>query len=223
MDPKDKEISDLKAQVETLTKERDTAKTEAATVTTERDSLKADNTKLGQDIKDKDGVIDQKNRDIVGLRKEGKKLKDMTEAEKAELTKTELELKQKSEELADRQAKFEGDQLAEQKKQVEARQTAIFSKMVGGKPELLAKLKENWGKLDATLTSKATTEEEISKLAGDAYNMLGTLKPNPVVDAIVKGGNGGTPDGTQPNFAETPDGQALASNLGINVGQNAKK
>lgn len=210
MDPKDKEIADLKAANATLT-------TQVETVTKERDAAVGDVTKLGADLKKKDEIIDQKNKDIVGARKEYKKLSEMSQEEKDKLSAAELQLQERQEKLEKDQADFQAQQLEATKKETDSRRTGIFNKLVGSKPELVKKMEENWGKLDKGLTEKATTPEEIEKLAGDAFNMLGAIKPDAVRAAVSTGGNGEAGNGAATDFSETAEGKALASALGVNI------
>ncbi len=222
MDPKDKEIADLKAQVATLTTQVTTVTGERDAATKERDTFKADNTKLGEDLKAKDVVIDQKNKDLVGARKQYKKLSDMTQEEKDALSAKEIELQERQEKLEADDAAWKQGQAAEAKKQVEARRDAIITKLAGGKADIIAKMKENFGKLNPDLVAKATTEAELTTLATDSYNMLGSIKPAAVAGAVAASGAGEAGSGGTADFSESADGKALAGALGLPT-EDAKK
>jgi chromosome segregation ATPase len=228
MDPKESaaKIQELTNQVATLT-------AQVQTVSAERDQARGDVTKLGEDIKKKDVLIEQKNQDIIGIRKaaglEKKKLAEMTEAEKAALSEKEIELQQRQEQLEADQAKRDEEQktwreqvAAENKKQVDARRTSVFGKMAGKNPEILKKLEENWSKLDKELTNKATTEEEISTLAQDAYNMLGSIKPEAVRQVVQKSGAGEAGEDAG-NAEDAAVVKGLSEALGVPIDAPAQK
>lgn len=204
-------------EIKKMQEENAKLKADNATLATERDTLKNDNTKLTGDIVEKDKIIEQKTKDIVGARQQYKKLSDMTQAEKDQLSKAELELKQRQEELEAQTAEFQKKQIEENQKQVTARRDAVISKMAGGKPEIIAKMKENWSKIDKGITEKATTDDEIAKIATDAYNMLGSIKPAEVNKVVSGAGNGEAGDGTKQDFTDTPEGKALAGALNIDL------
>jgi len=200
MDPKDKIIADLKASVEKLTGELKT--------------VGESNKKLGEDLKAKDVVIEQKNRDIVGARKEYKKLSEMTEDEKKSLSDKEIELQTRAE-------KIEADALAFQKKQDElyakektSRVESIVKKIAGSNKEIAEKVRANMSRIKEFET--ATTEEEISKIAEEGFNMIGSARPNPVRQAVnANGGEAG--EFTPGSFAESPEGKSLAGALNLPV------
>lgn len=222
MDPKEAEakIQDLTKQVASLT-------AQVQTVTAERDQARKDVTKLGDDIKKKDALIEQKNQDIIGIRKasglERKKLAEMTEAEKAALSEKEIELQRRQEEMEadqlkrdEEMKKWREEQAAEAKKQLDAKRAGIFTKLAGKNPDILKKLEENWGKLNKELTDKATTEEEITSLANDAYNMLGSIKPEAVRQAVQQSGAGEAGDG-QGNAEDQAMVKGLSEQLGVPI------
>jgi hypothetical protein len=144
-------------------------------------------TDLNKKIVDKDLLIEQKNNDIISVRKNYKKLADMTQEEKDQLSQAELELKERMEKFEQDQAEFAKKTEEQTKKEVDARKNTALKKLVGEKnPELLKKVLDNFERIKDS--EKALTEEEIGKLANDAYNMLGDEKPNPVLDAMNQNG-----------------------------------
>lgn len=178
MDPKDKKIAELEAEIANL-----------------------------------NGVIAQKNQDIVGIRKKYKLLSEMTDEEKEKLT---------AEELADREAQDEivlATERAAQEaadlrtREVKERRDNLFSKLITD-PELRKKAEENFALIKGS--DLAYTEGEISSFVEKAVNMLGNERPNPVNNAI--NGQGGVAPGTEVNegqFAGSDKGKNVASNLGL--------
>lgn len=184
MDPKDKQIADLTAQVQQLT----------AT------------------IAEKDGIIAQKNQDIVGVRKKYKKLSEMSEEEKAKLTAEELEEREALDEVVTQQE--EANKQAEElrKKEVAERREKLVEKYAGADPELKKKVLENFDRIkDADL---AYTETEIEPFVQTAVNMLGDARPNPI---NVGNGRGGIPptETKDGEFANSEGGKQVASALGL--------
>jgi phage-related tail protein len=192
MDPKDKEIADLKAK---------TAELEAT-------------------IAEKDRVIEQKTNDVVGARKEYKKLAEMSQGERDELSKAEIELRERTEALEAERQKFAEEQESFRKKDVESRTNAILKRYGAEKnPELAQKIKDNLAKIKDS--DKAYTEEEISSVVELAYNMTGEPRTNPVNDAI--NATGDTSVTTSNGFAETEAGKGLGAALNLNVAKPEAK
>jgi chromosome segregation ATPase len=204
------QVATLTAQIATITGERDSFKKEA-------EESKSTITKLGDDITKKDQLIEAKNRDLVGARKTYKKLTEMTQEEKDQLTDAEKELKERQEVLENQQKDFENRQNDLRVKEVTARRDAIINKMAGGKPEFIEKIKANWAKLNTSIVEKASTEEELKVLVGDAYNMLGSIKPEAVREVIGASGAGEAGGEGRQDFTTTPEGQSLAGALGIDL------
>lgn len=204
MDPKDKEIAALKASVATLTAAVATKDTEIVTVSKERDQFKTDNKKLGKDIEDKDQLIEQKNRDIVGVRK---KLSDMTQKEKDELSEAEKTALQRGEENESRLAKLEADRKADLQRERDSRVEAEIGRYTN-KPELQAKIRENLGRLADF--GKSQTVQEIAAAVKTGIDMLGTLTPGTLNTVINAPGSDAPGDSNKKtDFADTPEGQAL--------------
>lgn len=195
-------MKELEEQVVSLTKERDTA-------TSERDGFKTDNEKLGKDIIAKDKIIEQKTKDIVGVRKLAERSKEelegMTEAEKDALKLAE----QNAAELDS----IKKGAVESATKQRESQINAAIVRYAGKNPDLAKKIRENLSRLNPEDVNKASTPEEIGPLVDTAWNMLGNLKPNPIASKM--GGSGGdAPDGSEKkDFADTPEGQALAAKI----------
>jgi hypothetical protein len=195
MDPKDKEIADLKAKV----------------------------TELEGTIQQKDILIEQKNQDIVGARRETQKLKELTETEKEAMTAREIELHNAALTLQADQEKFQSEQKEVQKRQVKETKQRLIAKLAGKNPEIAKKVAENLSKINGV--DNAITESELAPFITDAYNMLGTLKPA-TVNNVLTDGSGDAPDSTTQtpeNFAEQPEGVALAGALGLAIGKPDQK
>lgn len=166
-------------------------------------------------IAEKDAVIAQKNADIIGIRKENTKLKELTEEEKSKMSQMEIahheallaaqkESEQLRAEISERNAK-----------EISARRARALDRIVGTKDaELRKKVEEAYGKiLDH---DKAQTEEEIMSITQQAFNMLGVPKPAAVDAAVDGGGDGGAPgEGGSQGYAESAEGKKLAEAMGL--------
>lgn len=175
-----------------------------------------DKSTFDKTIGEKDALIEQKTKDAVGARKEYKKLSDMTEAEKAEMSAKEIELQQRQEGFEITQKKFADDQKAFTQKEVDARRERAINRIAGTNAELRTKVSDAFKKIVGHDT--AQTDEEIGAIAQSAFNMLGVPKPDPVRGAM--NGNGGAPDSENSagtNFAEQNAGKELAKAMGIPV------
>lgn len=175
--------------------------------------------KLESDIVIKDGVIEQKNKDLVGLRTSSeekyKKLSEMTEAEKASMSEKEIELQKRQEKFDEDMRLFKENQAATQKKEVDARWERAATKIAGGNAELKQKILENKGKI--VDSDKAQTDEEIAAVAGSAFNMLGVPKLDGIREAI-NGGNGDSGVEVKTGeFADTAAGKSLAGAMNLPV------
>lgn len=174
--------------------------------------LEAKMAEMERQIAEKDAIIEQKNQDLVGQRKQYKKLADMTQEEKDALSQKEIELQERQEEMERQQEEFQKQQAEIRQKEVTARKEAAIKKLVGDNEEYAEKLRANIDRIKDS--DAAFTEDEISKLASDAFNMLGDDRPNPVSEAL----NGRGSDAIYKNdggYADTPEGKALADTLGI--------
>lgn len=180
-----------------------------------------DKTKYDAAIAEKDTLIDQKTRDAIGARKEYKKLSEMSETEKAEMSAKEIELQQRQEDHEKSVKKFEDDQKAFTQKEIDARRERAINKIAGSDPELRTKVSDSFKKIVGH--DVAQTDEEIGAIAQSAFNMLGIPKVDPVRGAINGDGgqapNGGT-GGT--NFAEEKGGIELAKAMGLPVEKPAE-
>lgn len=169
-----------------------------------------------KEIEKKDALIEQKTRDIVGARKEYKKLSDMTEEEKKGMSAKEMELQKRQEEHEAEVAQFKKDQSERDQKEIEARRERAITKIAGKDPELQGKVKGAFSKI--VDHDKAQTDEEIEAIATSAFNMLGIPKSDPVRD-VMNGGGGGAPDGNGggSNFADQKAGKDLSAAMGLPV------
>lgn len=164
-------------------------------------------------ITEKDAIIEQKTKDIVGIRHENTKLKELTKEEKEKMSQKEIELHDATLALQLKQENFEKTQAESLKREVDARRNRAIDKIVGTKdPELRKKVEDAFGKIKDS--DKAQTDEEIAVYAGQAFNMLGVPKPDPVRE-VINGGSG-APAGSEGNgFAEKPEAVALAGLMGL--------
>lgn len=165
-------------------------------------------------IADKDRVIAQKTDDVVGARREYKKLADMTEAEKSAMSEKEIELQERQEAHEARVAAFEVQQAESLKKEVDARKDRVIARMAGKDPELAQKIRDNYDRI--VDSSKAQTEEEVGKVVQEAFNMTGAPQPDPMRAAIQGSGVGEAgADSSGDSFADTTAGKELSSAMGL--------
>lgn len=173
-------------------------------------------TQLGKDIEDKDKIIKEKTKDVVGARKEYKKLVDMTEEEKENLSEKEKELIQRQEEIEEREAKDAEERAEKEQKEKEARINKAIKEYAGDDDKLAQKVRENFDGFKDSDT--AITEEEIAGVVGKAWNALGDEKPDAVSTAI-NNNNGEAPDLKDQkevgHFADSERGKQLSNNLGL--------
>lgn len=187
-------VTEQAAQITTLTGEKDT---------------------LTKTVAEKDAIIVQKNQDLVGQRKEYKKLSEMTDAEKAEMTSKEIELQTRQEQFEADQKAFKDEQEASRQKDIAERRGKAIDKLAGKDPEVRKKIEDNISRI--VDHDKAQTEDEVKKLVDDAFGMTGLPKPSAFA-SINDGGNGGTGEGSgDANFADSQKGKELASMLSLPV------
>lgn len=199
-------LAKLKEQTDLNTKLQTDAKAAA-------DKATADLAKAQKTIGEKDAVIAQKNDDIVKQRQSYKKLDDMTKEEKAAMSDKEIELQQRQEKHESDLAKFQADQKAALKKEVDARIAREVSKYAGKDETLAQKIRDNYARINDA--EKAQTDEEVGKIASEAFNMLGVPKPDAM--RSVLGGSGGDTTGKESNtgFAETQQGKDMSKLMGL--------
>lgn len=216
MDPKDKEIADLKGsvaalttQVTTVTGERDAANKKATDAAKERDLALGDVKKLGKDLESKDKIIDDKNKQIIGTRK---KFSEMNEKEKDELTPAEKAALQSGEDNAARLERLEKDRTADLERERNSRVESTISKYTS-KADIAAKIRENLANLKPF--EKAMTVQEIEAAVQTSINMLGKLEPG-AINGVTTAPAGAAPGDTSKkdgDFADTAEGQALLAKI----------
>jgi DNA repair exonuclease SbcCD ATPase subunit len=200
MDPKDIEIAELKKKVDSLTGEVQTL-TEKVTLSQEQ-------------IKEKDRVINEKNADLVGLRNQNRRIKELSEEEKAQLS--DEQIKSHEQLLLLQQQMDEKDKEIQTYKslEIESRRDSIIKRLANGDATLAEKIKFNFDRVKGS--EEAHTEQDIEKIATDARNMLGTIAPAAPLAFDNNGGDGITGDDNKENsFADTEQGKALSDVLGI--------
>lgn len=199
-----KQLADAKAA-------QKTAEDALAAEKTAHEATKAQAT---TDLAAKDVIIKEKTEQVVGARREYKKLSEMSEKEKGELSAAELELKERQEKFDTDLKTFQDNQAASLKKEVDARKAAAIAKYAGKDADLAKKIGENFDRIKDS--DKAQTEEEIAKVATEAFNMAGVPRPDPVRGAINNGGNGEAGgDSNGQSFAETKAGTDLMAAMGL--------
>lgn len=221
MDPKDQEIADLKAKLGTATAQVSELTEASKKATADAKKATDDLRNAQKTIADKDAIIETKNKDIVGARKTYKKLSEMTQKERDDLSAQDLEAKERAEkleadqaELAKKQADFEKSQNEATQKDKDARTERLIRKQVGNDQKYIDLVKANISRLSDS--GKALTDEEIAKVVETGVNMLGSDRPDPIRGAIG-GGDGEADAGGRPTggFSDTDAGKGLAAALGL--------
>jgi len=129
-----------------------------------------------------------------------KRLRDMSEAEKAKLSATEMELKRKAEELEESQKAFQGSI-------IEANKNEALAVLAGNDEEMKKKIIYNYNRI----TGEELTKAQINEKMRLAYNMLGqSSTSNPLSNMNLNGAPGYTP-----TVKQTPIDNELAGKLGI--------
>jgi hypothetical protein len=205
MDERDKKIKELEA---TLAQER-------VARTTEKTSFE-------KTIAEKDVLIQQKTDDVIGARKQYKKLSEMTEAERNEISEQDQATRAFAESLEAKQKQIEETQKQFLQKEIDARKARTFERIAGKNPELQAKVSEAYKKI--VDSDKAQTDEEIAGIASMAFNMLGVPKPDPVRAVMnnMMGGEAGGAVDTQ-DYSATAEGKGLAGAMGLNMAKEQPK
>lgn len=185
--------------------------------------LEAENATLKSTLVQKDAVIEQKNRDIIGSRKKYKSVSEMTEEEKQQLSEKELELQQRQEELEARQAEREKEWADRVAKDRQEKVSEIVRKYAGNDKELAEKIQANLSKLAGF--DGVQTRDEIQQYVNDAFNMVGVPRPNAINRALNGDFMGDgiqqsseSQEGKPGEFADSERGKSLAGIL--NLGQN---
>jgi len=133
-----------------------------------------------------------------------KKLRDMTEAETAKLTATELSLKKQQEELEEKQRTFESSFITDIKHDV-------LSNIVGDDEELKKKVELNYARLKDSESAKSRSE--IEKLMKEALTLsVGIRGTNSLNSAINKTGDAPK---TQSSTKLSDEALAIGKMLGI--------
>lgn len=203
MEEKDKEIATLKDQVVALTGQ-------VTTLTTENQGLKTEKETLTKTVGEKDKIIEQKTKDIVGQRGQYKKMAERSKEELDAMTESEKEALSQAERNATELESIKKETAERNKREFDARKANVISKYAGKNPDIAKKIEENLAKLNPTLLEKAVTEADLQPLVELAYNGLGTIKPNAVGSAATAAGGEAHGDGgDKKDFADTPEGQAM--------------
>jgi hypothetical protein len=169
------------------------AVTPPAVETLDAEALKAENDAL------KASLEGYKNKDY-----NFKRLRDMTETERANLTATETELKKRQEDLEEKQSSF----MATVHETNVKNALAVFA---GADEELAKKIEFHYNRL----SDPDNSQEEINKKMRDAYTLAtgGAARPNPVAGAGAFSSGYRPAAPSQTEF--TADQSALAGKLGV--------
>ncbi len=167
---------------------------------------------LTKTVQDKDLIIAQKNNDIIGTRKKYKKLDELTDEEKANLTPEQIAEKEAMDEVVTNQEKLAQETADNLAKEVGERRTQLARKLVGDDQAAIDKVLKNFELIRGA--ELATTETEIAPFMTTALNMLGSDRPDPVRNAMNAGG-GDAPVVKPGDFAESQQGVEMAAMMGL--------
>lgn len=198
-DEEKKKMADLEAKVAEQA-------TQITTLTTDNEGLK-------KTVGEKDAIITQKNEDLVGLRKEGQALKALTAKEKEDMTAAEIRLHDATLKLQEDTEAFQKSQQESAQKEIDARKARAIDRIAGNDPEVRKKIEANYGRI--VDHDKAQTDEEIAKIATDAFAMTGLPKPNNLRSAINGNDGGVSTEGGDTGFADSKAGTELMGKMGI--------
>ncbi len=201
MDEKDKKIKELEDKVVVLTKENA--------------EFKDSNTKLGQDIAERDTSIAELKANAKERGEQFKKLKDMTEAEKDLLTEKELELIKRQEIIENERAEEKKTNQEREAKVKEQTIENLANKFAKGNKDLAAQIKINLGKLNPALLEGAITEQDLVPHVESAFRMSGiATSADPLRTAHNADGNP-APINSETDFSTTKEGKDLAGAMGL--------
>ena len=189
---------------------------QVADLTKENGELKTSNTKLGEDIKERDTKITTLEENARERGQQFKRFKEMTDAEKELLSEKEKELMQRQDALEEEREKDRKDREEFNKKQKDATITNLANRLAKGDKDLAEQIKINLGKINPELLNNAQTEEELTPFVTDAFNMTGAgnTQGDSLSNAINTDGLPAKVDGEK-DFADTSDGKQLGSMLGL--------
>ena len=176
---------------------------------------------LERSVAEKDAIIEQKNQDIIGARKETQKIKKLSEEDKQSMSEKEIEHHEALLAQQEEAEQLRKDIAERDKRDFEARRDNAVKRLAGDNKELADKVRANFDRIKDS--DKAVTEDEIGLIANDAYNMLGEARPDPVSSALNGAGQGGNPaGGGEQRFSDTEKGKQAAKELGIPLEKEAE-
>lgn len=200
------EIEKLKEQMATMQKQLEEATAKAAT-------LEETNKKLNIDLTDAREHNTRKGQEF-------KKLRDLTDKEKADMSQWELNLLKKQEEMEEQQIKFQEEQKTYRETQHKEKLDKLINEHAKGNKELADKIRVNFDtKLGAF---KTETDEQLATKVKDALGLVKNESPDLVTAAVNSAGN---PDeqGSGNRFSDSQEGKDLAGALGLGFAKPAPK
>lgn len=197
----EEEIKKLKAENEALKKENE--------------EFKDSNTKLGEDLKQRDTEIGTLKANAKERGEQFRKLKEYTEAEKELLSEKELELLQRQEAL---ELEREEDRRIQKERDEKSKNYAIdnlANKMAKGNKDIAEQIKINLGKLNPALLEGAITEQDLAPHVESAFKMTGISNTADPLRTAHNADGGNAPIKSDNDFSETKEGKDLASAMGL--------
>lgn len=205
--PPEEQIKKLEAEKAELEKKN-------GELATANEALTKKNGELETTVKDKDAVIEQKNQDIIGARRKYKKLSELSDDEKANMSEEDIKRKEEQDELYERQEAFEKQQADQQKAERESRLNAAIDRYANGDQELATKIKANYDSFRGS--DKASTVEEIGAFVTKSVALMGPDAPKPIAQAgNDQGGNAGNMGGSEKSYADTEAGKSAMKMMGL--------
>lgn len=156
----------------------------------------------------------KKTEEIVGARKHFKKLSEMNEEERNNLSEQEIEIRERQEALEEDQRKAEEQRRNQEEVFRNERVNMAIRRIAGDNAEIAERVRKNYDRIKDS--ESAITEDAISGIANEAFNMLGVPAPEGVSNAIAGIGTGGhmTPP-VEKDFSQTEQGKGLSNLMGL--------
>jgi hypothetical protein len=181
----------------------------------ENNELKTSNTKLGQDIAERDGTITELQANAKERGEQFRKLKDYSVKERELLSEKELELLQRQEQLENEREEDKRIQKERDEKMKNYAIDNLANKFAKGNKDIAEQIKINLGKLNPALLEGAITEEDFAPHVESAFKLTGIASTADPLRTAHNTDGINAPIDNNNNFADTKDGKDLASAMGL--------
>ena len=181
----------------------------------QNNDLGVEKTKLIADLGERDTKITTLEQNAKERGEQFKRFKDLTETEKELLSEKEKELLQRQDQLEEDRKKDLAERNEYKTKIKNATIDNLAAKFSKGDKDLVEQIKINLKKLSPEMLEKATTEEELTPIVQDAFNMTGAgAGADPLREAINADGLPARVEGEK-DFSDTKDGKDLSKALNL--------